>query len=226
MSLSDSLASIAAKFEPATKTKVSFNFGGTGLLARQLEEGASADIFFSADEEWMDRLEAKGLIQRGTRVNRLSNTLVAVVSSESPAPVSQAGDLAKPQVKRIALADPALVPAGKYAKAFLEAARLWDAIAPKIVPTENVRAALSAVEAGNADVAFVYRTDARTSNRAKIAFEVPAENLPRIVYPVAMLAAPRAPKAARQFLDYLAGEEAAREFARHGFEVMGVVSKP
>ena len=159
-SLTDSLKEIAAAYEKQTGDKVMFNFGASSFLARQIEEGAPADIFFSADEAKMDGLEKKGLIIKETRTSRLSNSLVIVVTSDSALPIHSAKDLAGPAVKRVALADPKTVPAGIYAKQYLQCAGLWSAIKPKVVPTDNVRAALAAVESGNVEAGMVYKTDA------------------------------------------------------------------
>src|SRR5262245_53506408 len=186
-SLTDSLKAIAADYEKASGDKIVFNFGASSMLARQIEEGAPADIFFSADEAKMDGLESKGLLEKGTRKDRLSNSLVIVVAREKGAAISSPNDLAAPSIKRIALGDPRAVPIGIYAREYLEKLKLWEAIRPKIVATENVRAALAAVEAGNADASIVYKTDAAISEKVKVAFEVPVEEGPRIRYPMAML---------------------------------------
>ena len=137
---------IAAAYEKSAGDKVVFNFGASSLLARQIEEGAPADVFFSADEAKMDGLEKKGLIVKGTRRSRLSNSLVIVVAADSTLSIKTATDLTASQVKRLALADPKTVPAGLYAKEYLERVKLWPALAAKVVPTDNVRAALAAVE--------------------------------------------------------------------------------
>src|SRR5437016_6174954 len=141
-SLTDSLKEIDSAYEKQTGEKVVFNFGSSNFLARQIEEGAPADIFFSADEVRMDSLEKKGLLSRETRKSRLSNSLVIVVSADNLLTIKSASDLAEPKVKRIALADPRTVPAGIYAREYLEKVKLWTSIQSKIVPTDNVRAAL------------------------------------------------------------------------------------
>src|SRR5437016_7861090 len=143
-SLTESLKEIAAGYEKQTRDKVRFNFGASSFLARQIEEGAPADIFFSADEAKMDGLEKKGLVMKETRRSRLSNSLVIVVAAEQGAAVSIPRDLATDNVKRLALAEPKTVPAGIYAREYLQKQNLWPAVAAKVVPTENVRAALAA----------------------------------------------------------------------------------
>src|SRR5262249_34461530 len=153
----------AADFEKQTGDKVVFNFAASSFLARQIEEGAPADIFFSADEAKMDGLEKRRLIL--TRKARLSNSLVGVVASDSKLQIKSGADLARAEVKRVALADPKLVPAGIYAREYLEKIKIWTMIKEKVVPTDNVRAALSAVEAQDAEAALVYKTDTAISKR-------------------------------------------------------------
>lgn len=218
-SLTDSLKEIGAHYEQETGQKVAFNFEGSSVLARQITEGAPADIFFSADETQMDRLAEKGLIDAATRHDRLGNTLVVVVPADSKLQISSANDLTQNDVQKIALADPKAVPAGVYAKAWLKKVQLWDAIQPKVVPTENVRAALAAVASGNVDAGVVYKTDASISKRVKIAYEVPRADGPDIRYPVAMVKGTLQPDAARAFLKYLGSDEAASVLKKFGFSV-------
>ena len=218
-SLTDSLKEISAAHERQTGDKVVFNFGASSFLARQIEEGAPADLFFSADDAKMDALEAKGLVANDTRQNRLSNLLVIVVASDGAAGIESAVDLGRANVKRIALADPKTVPAGIYAKEYLIKAKLWPAVASKVVPTDNVRAALAAVESGNVDAGMVYKTDASISRKVKVACEISGPDAPDIRYSMALLKEAREPAAARQFLAHLASPEAGRVFAKFGFLV-------
>ena len=218
-SLTDSLKEIAATYEKQTGDKVLFNFGASSLLARQIEEGAPADIFFSADEEKMDALDKKGLILKDTRKVRLSNSLVIVVASERGAAVETPKDLASDKVKRLALAEPKTVPAGIYASAYLRKQNLWTAVESKVVPTENVRAALAAVEAGNAEAGIVYKTDAAISKKVKIAYEVPPADNPAISYPLAVLKEAKNPEAANRFVKQLNSEAGGQVFKKFGFIV-------
>ena len=167
----------------------------------------------------MDGLEKKGLVVKETRKSRLSNSLVIVVTADSMAAIKSARDLAEPRVKRIALADPKTVPAGIYAKEYLEKAKLWTRVESKIVPTDNVRAALAAVESGNVEAGLVYKTDAAISKKVKIACEVPARDSPAISYPMAVLKEAKEPEAAKRFLEHLDSEEAGRVFNKFGFIV-------
>ena len=216
-SLTDSLKQIGADYEKQTGQKVVFNFEASSMLARQILESAPADIFFSADVTQMDRLAAKDLIDPTTRHDRLGNTLVVAVPVDSTLQINSAKDLASASVKQIAMADPKAVPAGVYAKAWLEKLQLWDAIEPKVVPTENVRSALAAVASGNADAGVVYKTDAAISPKVKIAYEVSGKDAPDIHYPMAVLKESTQPEAAKKFLDYLNSDEAAAVFKKFGF---------
>jgi molybdate transport system substrate-binding protein len=219
-SLTDAMKEVAGAYEKASGDKVIFNLGASSTLARQIEEGAPADIFFSADEAKMDGLESKGLIEKGTRKDRLSNSLVIVVATENVAAIHSPEDLASANIKRVALGDPRAVPIGVYAREYLEKLKLWEAVRPKVVATENVRAALAAVEAGNVDASIVYKTDAAISKAVKVAFEVPLEEGPKIRYPMAMVKDTREPHAAKKFFDYLSSDEAGKIFKRYGFIVI------
>lgn len=216
-SLSDALTKIGANFQAQTGIQIDFNFGASSTLARQIEEGAPADVFFSADETQMDLLEKKGLIVPSTRQTRLANSLVVVVPRDSALQISSPGDLTRADVKQIALADPKAVPAGVYAKEWLEKLHLWQAVEPKVVPTENVRGALAAVASGNVDAGVVYKTDAAISKEVKIAYEVPRADGPNISYPMTLVKGSPQPDAAKKFLAFLSSEEAGQIFARYGF---------
>jgi molybdate transport system substrate-binding protein len=215
-SLTDALKEVAAAYESQSGDKLVFNFAGSNALARQIKEGAPADIFISADEIQMNDLAETRLIDPSTRVELLSNSLVIVVPNDGPAELTPAalGDRA---IKRVALADPRSVPAGVYAREYLTKQGLWQAVEPKVVPTENVRAALAAVESGNVDAGIVYKTDAAISKAVKIAYEVPASDGPRISYPVAVLRETRNAEPAKRFLAYLKSEPALAIFKRFGF---------
>src|SRR6267154_2258554 len=186
-SLTDSLKEIAVAYEKQSGDKIVFNFGASSMLARQIAEGAPADIFFSAEEARMDAVESKGLIVKDTRKSRLSNVLVIVVAAKGGAAIRGPKDLATDKVKRLALAEPGIVPAGVYAKEYLQKQNLWSAVEGKVIPTENGRAALAAVEAGNVEAGMVYRTDAAISKKVKVAYEMTSADNPNISYPMAIL---------------------------------------
>ena len=216
-SLSDALQEIARAYEPASGDKLVLNLAASSALALQIKNGAPVDVFVSADEAKMDDLARSGLILASTRRRLLSNTLVIVVHAESGAVISAPGDLAQASIRRLALAEPQTVPAGIYAKAWLEKAGLWKKVVPRIVPTENVRGCLAAVEAGNADAGIVYKTDALLSKKVKIAYEVPAADGPPIAYALAVVRDSRQTGAARKLAAYLAGPEAGAVFQKFGF---------
>jgi molybdate transport system substrate-binding protein len=215
--LTDVLKDIAANFEKQSSDKILFNFGASSLLARQITEHAPADIFFSADEAKMDELQKAGLIVTETRRDLLSNSLVIIVPDDSNLAIASPDQLSKTQ--KIAIADPRAVPAGIYTKEYLTGIGLWEKLEPKMVPTENVRAALAAVESGNVDAGFVYKTDANISKKVKIAFSVPIKKGPAIRYPVALIKEGKNNAASEGFLRYLESENARKLFERYGFIV-------
>jgi molybdate transport system substrate-binding protein len=219
-SLSDAMKEIGAAYEKESGDKLQFNFGASNMLERQIEEGAPADVFLSADEAKMDALEKKDLLLSGTRRSLLSNSLVIVVAADSTALPKSAADLAKPECKKIALAETKSVPAGIYARAYLEKLGLWDSVSEKVVPTENVRAALAAVESGNVDAGIVYKTDALISKKVKIAVEISGADAPKISYPVGVVKSSKEPERAKKFVAYLAGPAARTVFEKFGFIVM------
>jgi molybdate transport system substrate-binding protein len=218
-SLADSLKEFAGVYEKTSGDRVVFNFGASSVLARQIEEGAPADVFFSADEAKMDGLEKKGHIVKETRVSRLSNVLVIVVAAEEGADIGGPKDLATGRVRRVALAETRTVPAGIYAKEYLEKLNLWSALERKVVPTENVRAALAAVEAGNVEAGIVYKTDAAISKKVRVAYEVPRGDGPAISYPLAVVKGAREWEAANRFVEHLGSRNAGVIFERFGFIV-------
>ncbi|MBP7141477.1 MAG: molybdate ABC transporter substrate-binding protein [Opitutaceae bacterium] len=216
-SLSDALAAIATRYESLSGDTIRFNFGASSTLARQIREGAPADVFFPADEAKMEELVRAGLIDPAVRLPLLSNSLVIIIPVNAGESFAGPGDLLGKSVRRLALAEPQTVPAGIYAKEFLEKAGLWKDLRHKIIPTENVRTALAAVAAGNAEAGIVYKTDARISKAVKIAFEIPRAEGPRIIYPVALLRSSKQPVAARAWITYLTGVDARAVFTRFGF---------
>jgi molybdate transport system substrate-binding protein len=215
-SLADALTEAAANYEKLTGDDVVLNFGASSTLARQIQQGAPADLYISADEARMDLLQKEGLILRGSRRSILTNTLVIVTGRDSRLSIRSAADLRSPAVKRIALANPESVPAGIYARRYLVRQRLWPSLAPKVIPTDNVRSTLAAVESGNVEAGLVYRTDALISKRVKIAAEIPRGET-NISYPFAVLTESRNRQAASRFLAYLDSKAGRSVFVRHGF---------
>jgi molybdate transport system substrate-binding protein len=214
-SLTDALKEIAVGYEKTSKDRLVLNFGGSSDLARQIKAGAPADVFFSADLAQMEGLEKEGLVRREDRVDVLSNKLVAIVPADSKLTINAARDLLA--VKHFALANPDAVPVGVYAKKYFESIGMWQELESHVVPTADVRASLAAVEAGHAEAGMIYRTDAVISKRVHIAFEVPRDRGPSIVYPLAPVAASKQKDAAAAAARYLAGPEAMAVYERFGF---------
>ena len=217
-SLADALKEIAPQYEKATGDKLVLNLGASSTLARQIQEGAPADLFLSADEEKMNGLEKRKLLVPGTRRSVLSNTLVVVVPVDSSLKIAGPADLVG--IRALALAEPQTVPAGIYAKEYLKAKGLWSKVIDRVVPTENVRAALAAVESGNVDAGIVYKTDAGISKKVKVVYEAPKAESPKISYPFAVLAASGRKEAARKLLDYLQSPPALAVFRKYGFLIL------
>jgi molybdate transport system substrate-binding protein len=213
-STSDALTEIGKQFEAERKTPVQFSFGASRDLARQIRSGAPADILVSADTETVDALEKDGLVKPSDRRVLMSNFLVVIVPKDVPTGVRAPADLKN--VPHLAIGDPATVPAGSYAAKWLKAAGLWDAVQDRLVPSLDVRAALAAVEAGRAEAGIVYRTDAATSAKVRVAFDVPADTAPAISYVAARVKA-STNAAAVPFFEYLNGQTARVVFLRHGF---------
>src|SRR5262245_26732531 len=216
-SLTESLQDLGKAFEAKTGTKVVYSFGASSDLQKQISAGAPADVFFSADTPKMDTLEQAGLVKKADRREFLSNVLVVVVPSDSTAKIASAKDLAA--LPKIALADPAAVPAGVYAKKWLESEGLWDQVSPKVIPSLDVRAALAAVASGSVPAGVVYATDAATSKGVKVAFTV--TNGPPITYSLAALANAKHPAEAQAFVKFLESDEAQAVYQKRGFRILG-----
>jgi len=217
-SLRDALGEISKVCEGPTGSHLVYNFGASNDLAQQIVAANKADVFFSADEKWMDHVADAKLVDAGSRRALLSNRLAVVAPADSALAVGGAADLASAAVKRLALANPEAVPAGKYAKAWLEKAGVWDKVRERIVPGTDVRATLATVEAGAVDAGIVYKTDAAMSSRVRVLYIVPEAEGPRIVYPVAALGGDRPHlDVARRVVECFAGRDARGVFERLGF---------
>jgi molybdate transport system substrate-binding protein len=213
-SMADALADVGRDFESETGQKVRLSLGASRDLARQIRAGAPAAVFVSADAETVELLVEAKLVHGDDRRVFASNRLVVVVKKGARLTIRTPRDLV--DIAHLAVGDPELVPAGNYAKQWLEKEGLWTDVTPHVVPSLDVRAALAAVETGHAEAGIVYRTDATRSERVDIAYEVPPERAPTISYVAARLAKVKDPGAAR-FLDFLTGSKAKVTFARHGF---------
>jgi molybdate transport system substrate-binding protein len=219
-SLTDVLKEISSGYESKSKHTVKFNFGPSSGLARQIEEGAPADLFFSADLPQMEALDKHGRLEPGTRKNLLSNQLVIIVPADSKLALSSPKDLLKADIKRIALAEPTTVPVGVYSSKYLAEEGLWEKLKPKVVPVRDVRATLASVESGNVEAGFVYKTDAAVFKRVKVVYEVPIDKGPKIIYPAAIVKESRRKDAAHDFMNYVRGRAAKDAFKKYGFVVL------
>jgi molybdate transport system substrate-binding protein len=212
-SLQESMTAAADAWAKRGHARPVLSFAASSVLARQAAAGARADLFVSADMEWMDFLAQRSMLAPGTRAPFLGNRLVLVARSSGPV---ERRPLAAMLRGRIAVADPASVPAGRYAEAALRKLKLWDAAAPQLVRAENVRAALALVERGAAPYGIVYATDARASTRVRVAGVFPASSHPPIVYPLARLRTSSHPEA-EGFRRFLLSSEGRAIFTRYGF---------
>jgi molybdate transport system substrate-binding protein len=220
-SLKEALDEQAKRFESATGNKVVVAYGASNSLARQIDSGAPADVFVSADIEWMDYVDGKNRLMTGTRVNLLRNTLVLIAPATSRATLKIAPGFALAAAlgeQRLAMANPYGVPAGKYGRAALEQLGVWDSVEKHVARAENVRAALALVSRGEAAFGIVYATDAYADKGVRIVDTFPAATHPPIVYPAAIIAASRS-AAAKPLLEYLRSAAARATWEKYGFRL-------
>jgi molybdate transport system substrate-binding protein len=218
-SLTDALLEIQKKYSAVRPVKLIFNFASSGTLQQQIEQGAPADLFLSAAVKNMEALVNRQLIDPSQTVNLLTNELVVIVPAEGAPALGRLDDLTGGPVKRIAIGIPESVPAGAYAKEALVKAKLWDSLQGKLVQAKDVRQVLTYVVTGNADAGFVYKTDARTSNKVRTAFALDPASYPPVEYPGGIVKATKHPKESKEFYDYLQSAEARGIFVRYGFSL-------
>lgn len=225
-SLKNALDEIASSYAEATGGKITVSYAASSALAKQIEQGAPAEVFISADLDWMDYLAQRHLIKPDSRFNLVGNTLVLVTSKPGQRDVALGPGLDLGSLVgdgRLAVGGVEAVPAGRYAKAALEKLGAWNGVASKLAPAENVRAALALVRQGEAEFGIVYRTDAVAEPGVRVIGTFPADSHPPIIYPAALTA--NAPEAAARFLGYLRNAPEARgAFARQGFEFLSTPS--
>jgi molybdate transport system substrate-binding protein len=197
------------------------NYGASGTLQLQIEQGAPVDVFLSAAPKQMDALAAKGLLLDGTRKDILRNEVVLVIPAKSTAQIASFQNLARPAVKQIALGEPVTVPAGFYAKQVLTSLGIYKAVNGKAVLAKDVRQVLTYVETGNVDAGIVYSTDALSSSKVKVVATAPENSHDPVIYPAAVIKDSKHPEAARAFLDYLSGSQARAIFQKYGFTLAG-----
>ncbi|MCM3080256.1 molybdate ABC transporter substrate-binding protein [Brevibacillus invocatus] len=218
-SLTDALTSLKTIYEnDHPGVTLTFSFGSSGKLAQQIEQGAPADLFLSASQQDMNKLDEKQLILKDTRVDFSGNSLVLVTEKDSAIAVSSFEDLTDPALKHIALGAPETVPAGRYTKEVLENLKLWDTLTDRLVYGSDVRQVLTFVEAGNAEVGVVYASDAAISKNVKVLATSKPEWHKPIVYPGAVIGASANADAAKAFLAYLTSEEGKKVLGEYGFQ--------
>jgi molybdate transport system substrate-binding protein len=213
-SLTDVLQSLGSDFSESTGIPVRFSFGGSNTLAHQLAYGAPADLFIAAGAAPMNTLEAQDLLVHGTRRTLLTNSMVLVTRSDGPR-LQQPRDLLSDRVTRVAIADPALAPAGLYAQAALQDLGLWEQLQPKLVLGLDVRTSLAYVRRGEADVAVVYATDAGLEG-VRTLFPLPSSNS-RVEYPIAVLRSSTQQTATQRFISFLGSDSSRKFFMARGW---------
>ena len=221
-SMTNAMAEIEERFEAETGHDLSVSLAGSSALARQIQQGAPADVFISANPGWMDALEEDGLLEPGTRFELLNNAIVLIAHGTDADEVEIGPEMDLPALLadgKLAMALVDAVPAGIYGKAALEHLGLWETVAPQVVQADNVRAALALVSLGEAPYGIVYATDAVADDKVTVVATFPKDSHPPIVYPAADIAG-RDTGAEAEFLDYLRGPVARAAFERQGFVVM------
>ncbi|MGH8493226.1 MAG: molybdate ABC transporter substrate-binding protein [Moraxellaceae bacterium] len=218
-SLTNALKDISAGWKASHKADdIKSSFAASSTLAKQIEAGAPADIFASADLKWMDYLSERGLIDESSRRPLLGNTLVLIAPAAKPLSVNTQKGAALPKFSgKLCMGEPGSVPAGIYGKQALQNLGWWGGVESRVVATEDVRTALAFVERAECPLGIVYETDARISSKVVIAGRFPAGSHDAIVYPVALL--PKASAAAKDFFNYLQSDAATAVFQRYGFTV-------
>ena len=218
-SLTDALHEIKQVYENEHKSvELLFNFGGSGKLAAQIEQGAPTDLFLSADQKSMDNLEKEALITIDSRADFTGNKIVLVGEKEKDLPITTLEDIDPNTLSQIAIGEPESVPAGKYAKEALEALGKWDAVQSKLVYAKDVRQVLTYVESGNADIGFVYSSDAQTSDKVKVLAEADSALHTPIVYPAAIVANSKNQTEAQLFINFLLSDVGQGILEKYGFE--------
>lgn len=219
-SLQDALEAIQPLFQQTKPNfKVKYNFSSSGALQQQIEQGAPVDIFFSAATKQMNTLQEKNLIIPTTRQNLLTNRLVLIVPSNSSLNINNFHQLTNVNVKRIVVGEFRSVPAGQYTEELLNNLKILQQVRQKLVFGNNVRNVLSAVESGNADAGIVYTTDAQISNKVKVVATAPTNLHSPIVYPIAVVSSSKNAQAAREYIQFLSGEQARNIFDKFGFGI-------
>ena len=218
VSLVDALKDVSASYESHSSTTITINYGGSQMLAQQIASGARADLFISAGAAPMKFLTTRDIV--GSDVIDLLNNKMILVMKNNRSKLDSLDALRSTDIHRIALANPEFAPAGIYAKQSLSNLGLWQVLEEKLVFSSDVRVALTYVESGNVDVAFVYETDVQETRELKILDIVPIESYSPIVYPAALINRSSQKQSSRKFLDFLQSQKASGIFKNHGFRVV------
>ena len=217
ISLKDALTEIGVGFTDKHKVKIYYNFGASTTLQRQIEKGASVDIYISASSHQLDALQQQDLIDSVTRQDLLTNELVVVTHKDNRLSLDKLNDLTDQKIARIAIGQPGIVPAGTYTKESLIQQNLWDKIHSKFIFGNNVRSTLAFVSTRNVDLGIVYQTDVIISNNIKIVLNIPTNSHSKIRYPAAVTSNTKQKELATEFITYLKSEFASEIFIRYGF---------
>ncbi|MFM5892212.1 MAG: molybdate ABC transporter substrate-binding protein [Dolichospermum sp.] len=216
-SLKEALVEIKPLYQQSkSNININYNFGSSGALQQQIEQGAPADIFISAAKKQVDALEQKGLVVAGTRNIIAKNRLVLIVP-KNVVGITSFYNLKESNIKKIAIGEPKTVPAGQYAQQVLEKLKIWSEIKSKLVFTNNVRQVLASVESGNADAGLVYQTDAKISNQVKVVVTADEKYHSAIIYPLVIIKSSKNVNAAKEFSQFLSSDKSKAVFKKHGF---------
>ena len=222
ISLTDALTEIGETFTVENQISVYYNFAASTVLQRQLEKGASGDVFISASPRQVVALETNGLLATESRRDLLTNRLVLVCNKTVEIAVETPDSLAAPEISRIAIGHPDIVPAGTYAKEALAHFGLWETLHPKLIFGTDVRATLAYLTAGNVDVAIVYQTDTTLTRNIKVVYEFPNDAYTSIIYPAVVMKRSQRGPLARKFIAYLRSAGSRKIFEKHGFTVLAL----
>ncbi len=219
-SVQDAMKDIKSLYkEQKPNISIDYNFGSSGSLQQQIEQGAPADVFLSAAPKQMNALQQKDLLLTETRQDLLKNQVVLVVPKDAEI-TATFDSLNNAEFKKVALGDPASVPAGQYGKEVLTSLKVYDKVNSKLVFGKNVRQVLFYVETGNADAGLVYGTDAKVSDKVKVVATAPENSHSPIIYPVSVIKSSKHPEKAKQFTEFLFSDEAKETFENYGFSLV------
>jgi len=218
VSLTDALHEIKNTYEKEHNVDLTFNFGGSGTLAQQIQQGAPADVFISANQDWMDTLEKEDQIIDDTRKNVTGNSIVLITQQDSKLDYGSFEDISASDIDQIAIGNPESVPAGNYTEQTLKHINIWNELENEFIFAKDVRQVLTYVESGNADTGFVYESDALTSDQIKILATAEPDWHDPITYPGALIADTQHEQEAASFLDYMISDEAQEILKKYGFK--------